>query len=251
MQVAFFAGCLADMFYPDVALAAVRVLERLGCEVVVPDGQVCCGQMFYNSGHASEANRIIANTIDAYDEFETVVSLTGSCAYALRIEGRSFLAGDDETLAKLDRLKPKMFEFTEFIVDKLGVTDVGASFPHTVTYHKSCHLTRLLGIERQPLALLDAVDGLERVEMRAADRCCGFGGTFSLKEPEISGAIVSEKVECALESGAEYLCGADLPCLMNISGRLRRMREEGHPAACASNLEVIHIAQILDAREGA
>ena len=236
------------MFYPEVGLAAVRVLERLGCEVVLPDKQVCCGQMFYNSGYAPQANNIIKNTIDAYEGYDTIVSLTGSCAYALRIEGRKFLTSEPAYLAKLERLKPRMFEFTEFIVDKLGVTDLGAYFPHSVTYHKSCHLTRLLGIERQPLALLGAVEGLSYIPMRAADRCCGFGGTFSLKEPEISEAIVSEKVQTALESGAEYLVGADLPCLMNIEGRLNRMREAGE---VQSDLKVIHIAQVLDARKGA
>ena len=239
------------MLYPEVGLAATRVLERLGCELVLPEQQVCCGQMFYNSGYGPQGSRIIKNTIDAYQDYETIVSLSGSCAYALKVEARKFLADDDEYLAKLDYLKPRMFEFTEFIVDKLGVTDVGAYFPHTVTYHKSCHLTRLLGIQRQPLALLQAVEGLEYVPMRAADRCCGFGGTFSVKEPEISEVMVSEKVETALETGAEYLCGADQPCLLNIEGRLKRLRESGDEAATASDMQVIHIAQILDSRKEA
>ena len=248
LKVAFFPGCLVDMLYPEVGLAAVRVLERLDCEIILPDKQVCCGQMFYNSGYGPAGSRIIRNTIDAYTEYETIVSLSGSCAYALKGEARKFLMDDEEYLAKLDRLKPRMFEFTEFIVDKLGVTDVGAYFPHTVTYHKSCHLPRLLGIERQPLALLNAVEGLEYVPMRAADRCCGFGGTFSVKEPEISEAMVTEKVQTALDTGAEYLVGADQPCLMNIGGRLDRLREEG---AVHSDMQVVHIAQILDSRKGA
>ena len=248
MKVAFFPGCLTDMMYPEVGLAAVRVLERLDCELIVPDEQVCCGQMLYNSGYGPAGARTIKNAIDAYLEYETVVSLTGSCAYALKVEARKFLAGDKEYLAKMDRLRPRMFEFSEFIVDKLGVTDVGASFPHTVVYHKSCHLTRLLGIERQPLALLSAVKGIEILPMRAADRCCGFGGTFSVKEPEISEAMVSEKVQTALESGAEYLVGADQPCLMNIGGRIDRMREKGE---LSHDLQVIHLAQILDSRKGA
>lgn len=245
MKVAFFPGCLVDMFYPEVGMAAVRVLERLGCELVVPDKQVCCGQPLFNSGFGKASVPTIKNTIDAYEGYETVVSLSGSCAYALKAEAGQFLRDDPVYSRKLEELKPRMFEFTEFIVDVLGVTDVGASFPHSVAYHKSCHLTRLMGIERQPLALLDGVKGLVNTPMRAADRCCGFGGTFSFKEPEISGEIVREKVQTAIESGAEYLTGADQCCLMNIKGCLERMVETGETD---SKLQVIHIAQILDSR---
>lgn len=248
MKVAFFPGCLVDMFYPEVGMAAVRVLERLGCELEVPDKQVCCGQPLFNSGFGKDSVPVVENLIDAYEGYETIVSLSGSCAYALKAEAGQFLADDPVYARKLEALKPRMFEFTEFIVDVLGVTDVGARFPHTVAYHKSCHLTRLLGIERQPLSLLAGVDGLEEVPLRAADRCCGFGGTFSFKEPEISEQIVREKVQTAVESGAEYLTGADQCCLMNIKGALERMRETGE---VGTNLQVIHIAQILDAREGA
>lgn len=247
MKVAFFPGCLVDMFYPEVGMAAVRVLERLGCKLIVPDKQVCCGQPLFNSGYGKASVPIIKNVIDAYEGYDTIVSLSGSCAYALKAEAPAFLKGEPEYARKLDVLSKRMFEFIEFIVDVLGVTDVGAAFPHTVAYHKSCHLTRLMGIERQPLALLGGVKGLDLVPMRAAERCCGFGGTFSFKEPEISEQIVREKVQTALESGAEYLTGADQCCLMNIKGALDRMHDEGETD---SKLQIIHIAQILDARMG-
>lgn len=243
MKIAFFPGCMVDMFYPEVGMAAVRVLERLGCEIELPDNQVCCGQPFFNSGYHKEALPLMRQIIDSYEPFETIVSLSGSCAYAIKEEYDKFLPQDDPYRAKLESLAGRIYEFTEFIVDVLGTTNVGAHLEGTVTYHKSCHLTRLLGIDRQPLALLEGVAGLNYVEMRAADRCCGFGGTFSVKEPEISEQIVREKVLTALETSADYLCGADQACLMNIEGAMNRMYEQGeisHP------MKIVHIAQILD-----
>lgn len=246
MKVAFFPGCLVDMFYPEVGMAAVHVLERLGCELELPDEQVCCGQMFFNSGVVHDARPLMHAVIDSYEKYETVVSLSGSCAYAIKTEYAPFLRDDPEYAAKLERLAPRIYEFSEFIVDVLGVTDVGARLDAKVAYHKSCHLTRLMGIERQPLALLNAVHGLEYVKMEGDDRCCGFGGTFSVKEPEISEQIVHEKVVHAIESGADYLCGADQPCLMNIKGALDRMKRSGE---ADTDLQVIHLAQILDMQE--
>ena len=199
MKVAFFPGCMVDMLYPEVGIAAVNVLEKLGCEVELPDDQVCCGQPFSNSGYSK----------------------------------------------KIADLAPRIYEFTQFIVDVLGVTNVGAHLDGTVTYHKSCHLTRMLGVEEQPLTLLKNVEGLSYIEMPEADRCCGFGGTFSVKEPEVSGHMVQEKVAFALATGADYLCGADQACLMNIKGALDRLIEQG---AVSSNMKVMHIAQILDSR---
>ena len=189
MKVAFFPGCMVDMFYPEIGIAAVNVLERLGCEVEMPEEQVCCGQGLLNSGYAKE---------------------------------------------------------TVPVVNQLHVTDVGASFHHKVTYHKSCHVTRMLGIKEPPLKLLEAVDGLEYIEMVHAERCCGFGGTFSFKEPEISAEIVKEKCATIIETGADVVCGADVPCLMNIKGALARLHAQG---AVDRDIRVMHIAQILDARE--
>lgn len=247
MKIAFFPGCLADLFYPEIALSAVHVLERLGCEIELPDKQVCCGQPLFNSGFGRASQSMIRNVIDAYEGYDTVVSLTGSCVYALKLEAAQFLENDPIYTEKLKRLVPHIYEFTEFIVDVLGVTDVGAHFDASVTYHKSCHLTRLLGVERQPLALLEGVKGLRVVEMQAANRCCGFGGTFSFKEPEISEQMVYEKVRTAVATGASYVTGADQCCLMNIKGGLERMQEKG---LVTEDFKVIHIAQILDTPKG-
>ena len=166
MKVAFFPGCMVDMFYPEIGIAAVNVLERLGCEVEMPEEQVCCGQGLLNSGYAKETVPVAKNILDAYDldEYETIVSLTGSCMNAI-INDYPTVLEDVEYLHKVERIRPRMFEFTDFIVNQLHVTDVGASFHHKVTYHKSCHVTRMLGIKEPPLKLLEAVDGLEYIEM--------------------------------------------------------------------------------------
>ena len=247
MRTAFFPGCMVDMFYPEIGIAAVNVLERLGCEVEMPDEQVCCGQGLLNSGYAKETVPIAKYVLDAYDldKYDRVVSLTGSCMNAILNDYPTVL--DEGTyLKQIEELRPRMFEFTDFIVNELGATDLGASFHHTVTYHKSCHMTRMLGIEKPPLQLLEAVDGLEYIEMEHAGRCCGFGGTFSFKEPEISGEIVREKCQTIIDTGAEVICGADVPCLMNIKGALSRMRTNGE---LDRDIRVMHIAEILDARE--
>lgn len=249
MKVAFFPGCMVDMLYPEIGVAAVHVLERLGCDVEMPDEQICCGQMLLNSGYTKELVPVAERIIDSYYhmDYDYIVSLTGSCMSAI-IDDYPLVIDDPDYKAKLDAisLRSKFKEFTEFIVDTLGVTDLGASFHHTVTYHKSCHVSRFLGVEDQPLQLLNAVDGLEYIEMDHAGRCCGFGGTFSIKEPEISGAIVEEKCQTAIDTGAEVLAGGDVPCLTNIKGALQRMRSEGK---LDRDIRVMHIAEILDARE--
>lgn len=244
MKVAFFPGCMVDMFYPEVGIAAVQVLERLGCEVSLPDHQVCCGQPFTNSGYIEEAKPMMRAVIDSYMPYETIVSLTGSCAWAIKAEYPQFLADDPEYSAKIAQLAPRIHEFTEFIVDVLGVTNVGAKLPGKATYHASCHLTRMLGVKDQPLELLKNVEGLEYVEMPEMGRCCGFGGTFSVKEPEVSGHMVQEKAAFALATDADYLVGADQACLMNIKGALDRINETG---AYPNNMKVLHIAQVLNA----
>lgn len=244
MKIAFFPGCMVDMFYPEVGQAAVRVLERLGCEITLPEGQICCGQPLLNSGYSQESVAMMKNLIDAYEPYDTIVSLTGSCAYAIKEDYKRFLSYDEEYAPKVESLASRIYEFTEFIVDVLGVKDVGAVLEGTATFHKSCHMTRMLGVREQPLTLLANVEGLNYVEMKAADRCCGFGGTFSVKEPEISEQMVLEKTKNVLDTGADYLVGADQACLMNIKGCLDRMEAEGtlpHP------VKVLHIAQVLDA----
>ena len=243
MKIAFFPGCMVDMMYPEVGIAAVQVLERLGCEVELPQNQICCGQMFLNSGYEKETIPMMKQVIDAYSGYDTIVSLSGSCLHAIVNEYPEYMEDDPDYGPRLARMRENCWEFTQFIVEKLGVTDVGATLNAKVTYHKSCHLTRLLGVQEPPLQLLKAVHGLEYVEMVQADRCCGFGGTFSLKEPEISTEIVREKVKTIEESGADVVCGADIACLMNIKGAATRMRREGK---LSRDIRVMHIAEILN-----
>ena len=248
MKVAFFPGCMVDMIYPEVGIAAVNVLERLGCDVEMPDEQVCCAQGLINSGYRKEMVPAAKMIVDAYEtsEYDTIVSLTGSCMNAIVNDYPLLFEDDPEYLRRTKLLKERFFEFTDFIVNVLGVTDVGASFHETVTYHKSCHVTRLLGIKEPPLKLLEAVEGLEYREMQHADRCCGFGGTFSFKQPVIAGEIVYEKCQTIMDTGANVICGADVPCLLNIKGALGRMRADGR---LDRDIRVMHIAQILDSKE--
>lgn len=247
MKVAFFPGCMVDMIYPEVGIAAVNVLERLGCDVEMPDEQVCCGQGLINSGYRKENAAAARMIVDAYDtdEYDLIVSLTGSCMNAIVNDYPIVFKDDPVYYERVQNMADRWHEFTDFIVNYLGVTDVGASFHDTVTYHKSCHVTRILGISQPPLQLLEAVEGLEYIEMEHADRCCGFGGTFSFKQPEIAGEVVYEKCRTIIESGANVICGADVPCLLNIKGALSRMRSDGR---LDRDIRVMHIAQILDSR---
>ena len=248
MKIAFFPGCMVDMFYPEIGIAAVNVLERLGCEVDMPEDWVCCAQGLINSGYRKEMVPAAKKMVDAYErsDYDIVVSLTGSCMNAIVNDYQIVFKDDPIYLARTKKLADRFFEFTDFIVNNLGVTDVGASFHESVTYHKSCHVTRILGITEPPLQLLQNVDGLEYREMAHADRCCGFGGTFSFKQPEIAGEMVYEKCQTIIDTGANVICGADVPCLMNIKGALSRMRSDGR---LDRDIRVMHIAQILDSRE--
>ena len=248
MKIAFFPGCMVDMIYPEIGIAAVNVLERLGCDLEMPEDQVCCGQGLINSGYRDDMIPVAKMIIDAYDrpEYDLLVSLTGSCMNAIVNDYEIVFKNDPEYLARTRALAARSYEFTDFIVNYLGKTDLGASFHDTVTYHKSCHVTRLLGIKEPPLKLLENVDGLQYIEMEHADRCCGFGGTFSFKQPEIAGEVVYEKCQTIIDTGANVIVGADVPCLLNIKGALGRMRSDGR---LDRDIRVMHIAQILDARE--
>ena len=236
MKIHLFTQCMVDMFYPQVGIAAVEVLERLGCDITVPKKQVCCGQPLINSGYVKASKASIKNTIEAFEDAETIVSLSGSCAFAMKHEYMKILADEPQWAIRAQRVADRLYEFTDFIVNVLGVTDVGATLNKKVTFHKSCHATRLLGVKEPPLILLQNVHGLEYVEMEKADRCCGFGGTFS---------VVAEKAQTVIDSGADILCGADQACLMNIAGRLDRMRDRGE---LTRDIKVMHIAEILNCR---
>ena len=245
MKIHLFSQCMVDMFYPKVGIAAVEVLERLGCEIILPKKQACCGQPLINSGYVQASKAAIKNTIKAFEGAEYIVSLSGSCAFAIKEEYPHLLADEPQWAMRAKEMISHIYELSEFIVDVLGVTDVGAKLDKTLTYHKSCHSTRLLGVKEQPMKLIENVHGLKYLEMEQALRCCGFGGTFSVKQPVISEQIVAEKAQAVVDSGADILCGSDQACLMNIAGRLDRMRDNGQ---LTRDIKVMHIAEVLNSR---
>lgn len=245
MRVHLFTQCINDMFYPEVGIAAVQVLERLGCEVVVPEKQTCCGQPLINSGYVKATKASIKNTVKAFEPADVIVSLSGSCAFAMKHEYMNILADEPQWVLRAQAVADKLYEFTDFIVNVLGVTDVGAELNKKVTYHMSCHSSRLLGVKEPPLKLLKNVHGVEYVEMEKPARCCGFGGTFSIKQPEISEQIVAEKVQTIIDSGADICCGSNSACLLNIAGRIDQLRDQGK---LPRDIRVMHIAEILNCR---
>ncbi|MFD8275742.1 (Fe-S)-binding protein [Streptomyces flaveolus] len=246
MRVALFATCVNDALYPSTAIATVKVLERLGVEVDFPAAQTCCGQPQYNTGYRRATEPLVRRTARAFDGYDHVVTPSGSCVAMVRdnyprIGARAAAEGRGQELAgAAASLVPRVLELTEFLVDVLGVTDVGAYFPHTVTYHPSCHGLRMLGLGDRPRRLLQAVKGLELVELPGAEECCGFGGTFAVKNADVSEAMGADKVRNALSTSAEVLCGADNSCLMHIGGMLRR-RDAPQRA--------LHLAEILASTE--
>ncbi|MDL5041975.1 MULTISPECIES: (Fe-S)-binding protein [Heyndrickxia] len=239
MKVSLFITCLVDMFKSDVGKAMVEVLERQGCEVDFPKGQICCGQPSYNSGYLEDTKPAMKQMIKAFEHADYVVSPSGSCAYMFK-EYPNVFKGDPEWEPKAKALAAKTYEFTQFLVDVLKVEDVGASLHGKATYHPSCHMTRLLGVKDAPMKLLKHVHGLEFIPLPNALSCCGFGGTFSVKMSEISEQMVDEKVEHVEETGADYLIGGDCGCLMNIGGRMDR---KGKP------IKIMHIAEVLNSRD--
>ncbi len=237
-NVALFVTCLSDTLFPSVGQATVELLEHLGCEVTFPFEQTCCGQPAYNSGYHEETKKVAKHMIETFEQAdaEYIVGPSGSCVMMMRDYPHLFQ--DDPVWGpRAEAHAAKTFELTQFIVDVLEVTDVGAKFPAKATYHASCHMTRLLGIEAAPGKLLGNVDGLTMVPLANVHNCCGFGGTFSVKMPDVSVQMVDEKVDSILQSGAEVLIGADASCLMNIGGRLHK---QGHP------IKVMHIAEVLN-----
>ncbi len=236
-RVALFITCLADQIYPEVGLSTLRLLKRLGCRVDFPEAQLCCGQPAFNSGYVEEARAVARSLLEAFESAEYVVSPSGSCAGMIRHYYGELFAFAPDLAERAEALARKTYDLSQFLVQVLGVSDVGARFPHRVTYHASCHGARLLGVKEEPLALLSKVSGLELVPLVRCEDCCGFGGTFSVKLASISGAMVDEKVDHVLRTNAEYLVGTDMGCLMNISGRLERR---------GAKVGVLHLAQVLD-----
>jgi L-lactate dehydrogenase complex protein LldE len=237
MKVALFSTCLGDQLHPEVAMSAARVLRRFGCEVDVPETQVCCGQPALNSGYQDEARTVARRLIESFEGAEHVVAPSGSCSGMIRHYFPQLFAHDAVLRKKAESLASRVYEFSQFLVRVLGVEAIDGSFPHKVTYHPSCHGARLLGIKEEPLMLLRAIGDLELVPLPKADDCCGFGGTFAVKLAPISAAIVDEKVAHIQETAAHYVVGTDLGCLMNIAGR---MKVKGVP------IEGLHLAALVD-----
>lgn len=242
MRVALFVTCVNDTLFPRTGQAAVTLLRRLGVDVEFPAGQTCCGQMHYNAGYRHDAEPLVRRFARTFAGYDAVVAPSGSCAAMVRdvhprIAARSSGRVSGEAVA---RVVPRVYELSEFVVDVLGVTDVGAYFPHRVTYHPTCHSLRLLRVGDRPLSLLRAVRGLDLAELPGADECCGFGGTFALKNPAVSAAMCADKVRHAADTGAEVLCAADNSCLMHIGGAADRRRP---------GLRTLHLAEILACTE--
>lgn len=242
MRVALFATCLGDTAFPSAPKATVQLLERLGCRVEFPVGQTCCGQMHTNTGYRRQAISSVRAFVDAFGEYDAVVAPSGSCAGSVRHQHADVAdaSGDRELAGAVRQVAPRVHELSEFLVDRLGVTDVGAHFPHQVTYHPTCHSTRILRVGEKPLRLLREVRAMELVELPEAEQCCGFGGTFALKNADVSVAMGTDKVRHAQETGAEVLCAGDSSCLMHIGGLLSRQR---------SGMRVVHLAEILASTE--
>ncbi|MFB0620095.1 (Fe-S)-binding protein [Streptomyces sp. AGS-58] len=246
MRVALFLTCVNDTLYPDTGRAVVRLLTRLGVEVDFPGGQTCCGQAHYNTGYRHQAEPLARHFAEVFAGYEAIVTPSGSCGAMVRelyprLGERARAEGRGDALARtLAPVVPRTYELTEFLVDVLGVTDVGAYYPHKVTYHPTCHGLRGLGLGDRPRRLLAAVRGLELAELPGAEECCGFGGTFALKNAEVSAAMGADKVRSAESTGAEVLCAADNSCLMHIGGMMSRLRTDLRP---------VHLAEILASTE--
>lgn len=239
MNVNFFVTCIGDALKSRIARDSVLLLEQLGCRVNFPEKQGCCGQPAINSGYIKEAIPGMKNLIAALEENDDpIISPAGSCTYAVK-SYPTYLADEPEWALRAEKVAARMYDLTSFIVNTLGVVDVGARLSGKAVYHPSCSLFRKLGVKEEPITLLKHVKGLELLPFVDQDTCCGFGGTFSVKMAEISGEMVKEKVEHMVDAQPEYLIGADVSCLLNIGGRLQR---EGRP------VKVMHIAEVLMSR---
>jgi L-lactate dehydrogenase complex protein LldE len=244
MRVALMVTCLNDAMFPDAGKAVVTLLRRLGVDVEFPEAQTCCGQPMVNTGYLDEAVPVVRSFVRAFEGYDAVVTPSGSCAGSARHQ-HSIVArrsGDPGLATAVAEISPRVHELSEFLVDVLGVEDVGASFPHAVTYHPTCHSLRMLGVGDRPERLLRAVRGLRLLDLPRAEECCGFGGTFALKNADTSVAMGADKARHVRESGAEVLVAGDSSCLMHIGGLLTRQR---------AGVRVMHLAEVLASTEGA
>jgi len=235
-NVGLFVTCLVDLFRPSVGFAAVELLEAAGCHVAVPAAQTCCGQPAYNMGDRADTREIARQTVTAFQDFDYVVAPSGSCAAMIKEHYPALFAGEPELQSQAEALAEKTHELISFLADVLKVEGVDAQYRGKVTYHDSCSGLRELGVKQQPRRLLASVEGLELVELQEAEVCCGFGGTFCVKYPEVSNKIVETKAEHIEGSQADLLLAGDLGCLMNMAGKLKRR---------GAKVEARHVAEVL------
>jgi L-lactate dehydrogenase complex protein LldE len=238
-RVALFVTCIVDQVFPNVGLAIADVLERLGYEIDFPAAQTCCGQPAFNSGFWDEARPAARHFLDTFEHADYIVAASGSCASMCGHHFADLFQNDPQQLERARRLDARLFEFSRFLLDVAKTDDLGARFEHTVTYHDSCHALRELGVKAGPRQLLSKVRGLTLKEMDAAEECCGFGGTFSVKFPEVSGGMARTKIDSILRTGASHVVSIDSSCLMQLQGVISRA---GLP------LRTIHLAEILATR---
>jgi L-lactate dehydrogenase complex protein LldE len=241
VRVALFITCLVDGVFPAVGRATVELLERLGVSVEVPLAQTCCGQMHTNTGYGAKAVPLVGRYTDVFEPYDAVVTPSGSCAGSVRHQhvGLAQQAGDMRLADRARAAAAKTYELSEFLVDVLQVEDVGATYPHRVTYHPTCHSLRMLRVGDRPLRLLRAVRGIELVELPGADSCCGFGGTFAMKNADVSTAMLADKIGHIRETRAEVCTAGDVSCLMHIGGGLTRLH---------TGVRTVHLAEILASR---
>jgi L-lactate dehydrogenase complex protein LldE len=238
VTISLFITCYNDTLFPETGKAVVRLLERLGHTVEFRAAQTCCGQMHTNTGYAKEALGLMRQFLEVFETAETVCIPSSSCVAMIREQYPRIAAatGEQPLINRVQNLLPRVFEFSELLVDKLGITDVGAFYPHAVTLHPSCHSLRSLHVGTKPKQLLEAVRGLTLVDLPDAEQCCGFGGTFSIKNPDVSAAMLADKVHCILDTRAEVCAAVDNSCLMHIGGSLSRQR---------TGVRTVHLAEIL------
>lgn len=236
MKVSLFITCISDALFPPIGEAMMKLLARYGIALDFPQVQTCCGQPAFNSGYWDEARASALTILEAFEDSDFVIVPSGSCTGMIHHYYPKLFEHDPKLLRKSKELIEKSYEFTQFLVQVLGVTDVGATFPHKVTYHPSCHGSRLLGIREEPMQLMQSVRDMEIIPLPYAEDCCGFGGTFAIKMSDISGAMVEEKSSHVLETEAEVLVGLDMGCLLNIGGNLMYHGRQ---------VRVMHLAELL------
>jgi L-lactate dehydrogenase complex protein LldE len=244
MRVALMVTCVNDAMFPETGKAVVTLLRRLGVDVEFPAAQTCCAQPMVNTGYLDEAVPVVRTFVDAFAGYDAIVTPSGSCAGSARHQHALVArrSGDADLVAAVAETSPRTYELSEFLVDVLGVTDVGAYFPHRVTYHPTCHSLRMLGVGDRPQRLLEQVRGIRLVDLPSAEECCGFGGTFAVKNADTSVAMGADKARHVRETGAEVLVAGDSSCLMHVGGMLSRQQ---------AGVRVMHLAEILAATETA